>query len=106
MVPYTLNSTLFFRLHGQAPFHSHSRGLVHWIYRRRRNLDFPEGTLIAKTFAYARDLTDPSQGEQLLETRIEVLQEGEWYGYSYRWNEEQNDAVLTSVVTNWKLLGP
>ena len=32
--------------------------------------DFPVGTVIAKTFAYPRDVRDPSQGRRLIETRI------------------------------------
>ena len=57
-------------------------------------LDFPEGTVIAKTFAYPVDATDPAKGDRLIETRIELLQDGEWFGYSYRWNDEQTDATL------------
>ena len=57
-------------------------------------MDFPEGTLIAKTFAYPIDRRDPSKGERLLETRIQVLQENKWHGYSYRWNEAQTEALL------------
>ena len=30
----------------------------------------------------------------MLETRIELLQDGEWFGYSYRWNQAQTDATL------------
>ena len=87
VVPYTLNSTLFSDYTAKHRFIRIPEGSSIGYTEGGEILDFPEGTLIAKTFSYARDLTDPSQGEQLLETRIEVLQEGEWYGYSYRWNE-------------------
>jgi parallel beta-helix repeat protein len=48
-------------------------------------LQFPVGTVIAKTFSY---------GERLLETRIETKNDAGWFGASYRWNEEQTDAEL------------
>jgi len=57
-------------------------------------LEFPVGTVIAKTFAYPDDSTDMTPGERYLETRIEFRQESGWYGYSYVWNEEQTDAEL------------
>ncbi len=57
-------------------------------------LDFPVGTVIAKTFAYPHDMTDPSKGERLLETRIEERRQEGWFGYSYVWNDEQTDATL------------
>jgi parallel beta-helix repeat protein len=49
-------------------------------------LQFPVGAIIAKTFSY---------GERLLETRIETKTDNGWFGASYRWNDEQNDAQLT-----------
>ena len=57
-------------------------------------LSFPVGTVIAKTFSYPHDMTDLSQGEQLLETRIEMLREDGWYGFSYVWNDQQTEATL------------
>jgi len=57
--------------------------------------DFPVGTIIAKTFAYPRDMADPEAGELLLETRIQQHTRTGWYGFSYSWNDEQTDAFLT-----------
>ena len=31
-----------------------------------------------------------------VETRVLLRQQGEWAGYSYRWNEEQTDATLVA----------
>lgn len=58
-------------------------------------LEFPVGTMLIKTFSYLNDLRDPSQGERLLETRVEFLKDSGWYGYSYIWNEAQTDAELS-----------
>jgi uncharacterized repeat protein (TIGR03806 family) len=39
-------------------------------------------------------MTDPSKGERILETRIELLREDGWYGVTYIWNDEQTEATL------------
>ena len=68
-------------------------------------LDFPTGTVISKTFVYPIDARDPSLGERLLETRLEILEPDGWYGYSYLWNESQTDAELVvggaSIDATW-----
>lgn len=76
-------------------------------------LDFPEGTVIAKTFAYpvselaslptaiglrveAGGLFPETQGEMLLlETRILVRQAKGWLGLPYIWKPDLGDAVLS-----------
>ncbi len=58
------------------------------------SLDFPVGTVIAKTFAYPDPTQDATPAERVLETRIELLNESGWYGYSYIWNDEQSGAAL------------
>ena len=57
-------------------------------------LEFPVGTVIAKTFAYPDTAEDQTVNERFLETRIELRQESGWYGYSYIWNKQQTDAQL------------
>ena len=93
VVPYTLNATLFSDETSKYRFIRIPKG-TSIRYTEDGPLDFPEGTLIAKTFAYPIDRRDPSKGERLLETRIQVLQENKWHGYSYRWNEAQSEALL------------
>ena len=93
VVPYTLNTTLFSDYTDKYRFIRVPPGSSIG-YTKHGILDFPDGTLIAKTFAYPIDAADPTRGRQLLETRIEVLRDGEWYGFSYQWNREQNDANL------------
>ena len=56
---------------------------------------FPEGTVMVKTFYFDNDETDPSQGRRILETRLETLVDGEWNVATYVWNDEQTDGVLT-----------
>lgn len=59
------------------------------------SLEFPIGTVIAKTFAYPDETADLTPGERYLETRIELRLESGWYGYSYIWNEGQTEATLS-----------
>jgi len=53
---------------------------------------FPESTLIAKTFFYARG--KEGSKTQLIETRLLLLKDGHWNAATYRWNEQQTDANL------------
>lgn len=60
-------------------------------YKPRGSWDFPDGSVLVKSFAFAEEST---QSVRRIETRLMTRQEGEWYGYSYRWNEDQTDAFL------------
>jgi uncharacterized repeat protein (TIGR03806 family) len=68
-------------------------------------LDFPVGTIIAKTFYYLHDMTQPDAGRHLIETRILWRQESGWIGIPYLWNEDQSDARLAlaggAVAVQW-----
>ncbi|MEO2047841.1 MAG: SO2930 family diheme c-type cytochrome, partial [Pirellulales bacterium] len=94
VVPYDLNTPLFSDYTNKYRFIRIPPG-TSIKYTSSGPLEFPEGTAIAKTFAYPIDMTDPAQGERLLETRIEFLRDGNWYGFSYLWNDEQTEAMLT-----------
>lgn len=74
-------------------------------YEETRTLDFPIGTVIAKTFYYPIDLVDPSKGRRLIETRILKRTDEGWTGLPYVWNSDQTDAELSltgaSVEVQW-----
>lgn len=57
-------------------------------------LDFPVGTIISKTFAFAADLRTPTANVKLVETRILVNQPTGWEAYPYLWNDTQTEATL------------
>ncbi len=57
--------------------------------------DFPEGTVLVKTFAFLADRRDPDAGERIIETRLLVLEEGRWNPYVYLWDGD--DAFLNQV---------
>ncbi|NND88428.1 MAG: hypothetical protein HKM28_04180 [Flavobacteriaceae bacterium] len=58
--------------------------------------NFPDNTLIAKTFYYNIDDRDPSLGKQIIETRILLKRSGTWEAADYIWNEAQTEATYTT----------
>jgi uncharacterized repeat protein (TIGR03806 family) len=68
-------------------------------------LNFPEGTIIVKTFYYFNDKRDTSKGKKIIETRLLVKTDGVWKVGDYMWNDAQNDAFLITTgynkIVNW-----
>lgn len=58
---------------------------------------FPDNTLIAKTFYYYVNEGDPSQGKQIIETRVLLKIEGSWQVGNYVWNGSMTDAVYSEA---------
>ncbi len=54
--------------------------------------NFPDGAVLVKTFSIPTAQGEPAM--RRIETRLFTRQQGEWQGYSYRWNDEQTDAAL------------
>ncbi len=64
-------------------------------YNSTETLDFPVGTIIAKTFAMPRDFLNEAAGEILIETRLLVHRNDGWKALPYIWNEDMTEASLT-----------
>ncbi|MCX7700842.1 MAG: PQQ-dependent sugar dehydrogenase, partial [Gemmataceae bacterium] len=89
VIPYSVN----------APFWSDGAHKQRWMmlpgespridYTANRGWNLPDRTVLIKSFAL-----DFPQGRRWIETRFLTKQDGEWYGYSYEWNDDQTDAVL------------
>ncbi len=58
--------------------------------------DFPDNTLISKTFYYFLNESNPSLGKKIIETRILIKTEGTWKIGNYKWNDTQTEAVYTN----------
>ena len=56
--------------------------------------EFPEGTILVKTFYYYLDETDTAAGKQIIETRLLIKGSNEWNVAAYEWNDSQTDATL------------
>lgn len=55
---------------------------------------FPEGSVMVQTLRLAVLDANDKPSRRRIETRVLVRQQGEWNGYSYRWNLQQTDAEL------------
>jgi uncharacterized repeat protein (TIGR03806 family) len=93
VIPYDINTPLFSDYAEKLRFVKLPRGAA-VAYRAEGVLDFPVGTVIAKTFAYPVDARDPASPLRLLETRILEREPEGWVGRPYVWNEEQTEARL------------
>ncbi len=96
VVPYEINTPLFSDYAAKYRFVRLPSG-EGARYHDDDVFDFPVGTIIAITFAYAHDMRDPSKGQRLIETRLLIHRPEGWIGYPYSWNDEQTDAELNVV---------
>lgn len=62
--------------------------------------DFPEGTILIKNFYYPANFRKPEENIRILETRLLMLEKGNWKTLPYIWNEEQTDAYLEVAGKN------
>src|SRR5690606_1213824 len=66
-------------------------------YANEGSWDWPDGSILVKTFAFPIDARDPSLGERLIETRLLIKDEGKWTARTYLWNEEQTSTERLRV---------
>ncbi len=59
-----------------------------------RGWNFPDKTVLVKSFALE---TRKATRSAWVETRFLTKQDGEWYGYSYKWNDAQTDGELVAA---------
>ncbi|MGH7172597.1 MAG: PQQ-dependent sugar dehydrogenase [Gemmataceae bacterium] len=93
LVPYSVN----------APLWSDGAYKERWIalpgagsridFTTQRGWKFPDKTVLVKSFALEMEEGNPAS-RRWIETRFLTNQQGEWFGYSYQWNDEQTDGVL------------
>ena len=62
-----------------------------------RGWNFPDGAVLVKTFSLNTAEGD-SSSRRRIETRLLTRQDGQWYGYSYLWNDGQTDAELVPAA--------
>lgn len=96
LIPYDVNSPLwsdnaikerFIALPGESQIEYVPEGA--W--------KFPEGSVLVKSFSLEATPGD-SGTRRRVETRLMLIQQNEWVGYSYRWNAEQTDAELVDAA--------
>lgn len=70
------------------------------LYRDEGVFEFPIGTVLIKTFAFAADMRQPSENVRFLETRLLIRRADGWVAYPYVWNEAQTEARLSPIGAN------
>jgi uncharacterized repeat protein (TIGR03806 family) len=66
-------------------------------YRDQEVMEFPVGSVLIKTFAFAPDMRSPEAGETFVETRLLIRQESGWTAYPYVWNDDHTEALYAPV---------
>lgn len=66
-------------------------------YNSEGVFDFPVGTVLIKTFAFAADMLQPTEDVRFLETRLLIRREAGWIALPYVWNAEQTEARLSAI---------
>ena len=66
-------------------------------YRDEGVFEFPVGTVLIKTFAFAADMRQPAENVRFLETRLLIRRADGWVAYPYVWNEAQTEARLSVI---------
>jgi uncharacterized repeat protein (TIGR03806 family) len=98
LVPYTVNVPLW--SDGARKFRFlvlPDKGKV--VFKEQDQWEFPVGTVLVKTFLLNTDKDKPEELRRL-ETRLLVHNPRGWEGYTYLWNEDQDEANL---LADWPL---
>jgi glucose/arabinose dehydrogenase len=93
LIPYSVNAALW----SDGAFKERFLGLpglAQIDFTNWRGWNFPDGTVLVKTFSFDA----PGGGRRRVETRLLTKQDGQWAGYSYAWNDEQSDATLVGAA--------
>ncbi|MCW2293138.1 putative repeat protein (TIGR03806 family) [Pseudomonas sp. BIGb0408] len=56
--------------------------------------DFPDGTVIVKTFFYPRSSKGNIVSQLIVETRLLIKSQSKWSAATYKWNDTQDEAFL------------
>jgi len=96
LIPYSVNAALW----SDGAYKERWLGLPgddpHFNLAPNRGWDLPEQTVIVKSFALEMEAGNPAS-RKWIETRFLTKQDGEWYGYTYLWNDEQTEGELIAA---------
>ncbi|WP_246523525.1 PQQ-dependent sugar dehydrogenase [Gemmata palustris] len=91
VIPYSVNAPFWSDGAHKERFLAVPEGTIQ--FKRNGGWDMPDKAVLVKSFALELKEGDPST-RKWIETRFMTKQDGEWYGYSYVWNEAGTDATL------------
>lgn len=93
---YTLNTALY--SDGAMKFrYAYVPAGAAAAYNSEGVFEFPVGTVLVKTFAFAADMRQPEQNVRFLETRLLIRRAAGWVALPYVWNDAQTEARLSVV---------
>ena len=61
--------------------------------------EFPDNTVISKTFYYNNNEQDETEGKTIIETRVLIKKNGLWQSGNYKWNANQTNATLDNTTS-------
>ena len=64
------------------------------VYQKDGTFNFPQESVLIKTFYYPEKFRNSNQGFRLIETRLLINTQEGWTGFPYVWNLEQTEAYL------------
>jgi uncharacterized repeat protein (TIGR03806 family) len=92
LIPYSVNAVLW----------SDGANKMRWLgipkdgtidFTTNRGWNFPDETVIVKSFHLDLEEGNPAS-RRWIETRFLTKQNGQWYGYSYAWNDDETEGHL------------
>jgi len=96
LIPYSVNAPLWSDGADKERYIA-LPGLSRIDFTAARGWGFPDGAVLVKTFTLDLEAKNPVSRRRI-ETRLLTKRQGQWYGYSYVWNDEQTDAELVPVA--------
>ena len=92
LIPYSVNAPQW-RDHALQERYIALPGESRITFVAKTPWTLPDESVLVKTLSLPMTFGDPASARRI-ETQIMTRQEGQWYGYTYVWNDEQADAVL------------
>jgi glucose/arabinose dehydrogenase len=96
LIPYSVNAQLWSDGAYKERYLALPGSQSHIDFTVARGWNFPDLTVIVKSFALDLVEGDP-RSRRWIETRLLTRQGGQWAGYSYLWNDQQTEATLVEA---------
>ena len=96
LIPYSVNASLWSDGAYKERFIALPGADSRIDFTRWRGWNFPDGTVLVKSFALEMEEGNPAS-RRWVETRFLTNQQGEWFGYSYAWDDGQTDGMLVGA---------
>jgi uncharacterized repeat protein (TIGR03806 family) len=96
LIPYSVNAPLWSDGAYKERYLALPGGDSKIDFTRSRGWNFPDQTVLVKSFALETEEGNPAS-RRWIETRFLTNQQGEWFGYSYIWNDEQTEGTLVDA---------